>query len=180
VTTNDPQLAERVRSLRGHGASPKYHHKWIGGNFRLDEIQAAVLWVKLPYLDRWTAARQQNAAVYRRLFAEVYPEGDGIVLPRDPEHGRHIYNQFVIRVGTEKRDSLISHLREKEISSEVYYPVPLHLQECFSELGYRSGDFPESERAAAETLALPIYPELTESMQRVVVQSISQFLRGNG
>ncbi len=186
VTTNDPELDERVRVLRGHGSQPKYYHKIIGGNFRLDAIQAAVLRVKFKYLDQWTAARQQNAKSYRRLFgaanlAVVTRDGawndteDGVIVPHEGDGIRHIYNQFVIRVSKKKRKPLISYLREKGIASEIYYPVPMHLQDCFMNLGYRAGDFPESERAAAETLALPIYPELTETMQSVIVGSIADF-----
>lgn len=182
VTTNNPVLADRVRLLRNHGFRPKYHNKVIGGNFRLDALQAAVLSVKLKYLDRWTDARRRNADTYRRLFvsaglsndhSSARPEGQRIVLPHDAGYGRHVYNQYVIR--TANRDALLAHLRQRQIGSEVYYPVPLHLQECFAGLGYTQGAFPNSERAAEETLALPIYPELTESMQSAVVSAISSF-----
>lgn len=186
VTTNDPDLAERVMMLRGHGSKPKYYHKYIGGNFRLDAIQAAVLRVKFRYLDSWTAARQHNAATYRRLFALTKLSVDDsiagvngavapVTLPHEAVGRRHIYNQFVIRVDSGKRDGLIAHLKAAQIGSEIYYPVPLHLQECFRDLGYQAGDFPESEAAAKQTLALPIYPEMTEAMQAAVVQSIADY-----
>jgi dTDP-4-amino-4,6-dideoxygalactose transaminase len=175
VTANDPDLADRVKLLRGHGARPKYYHKYVGGNFRLDALQAAVLRVKLKYLDEWTAARQRNAARYRQLFAETGLAEDGVshsrvILPTKQPDCRHIYNQFVIR--TEQRDALMAHLKARQIGTEVYYPVPMHLQECFADLEYGAGDFPESERAALETLAIPVYPELTIDMIEVVVESI--------
>ena len=175
IVTNDRRLAERVKLLRNHGAQPKYYHKLIGGNFRLDAIQAAVLRVKLNHLDEWTAARQHNATTYRRLFGEA-GLADALRLPVDAGYGRHIYNQFVIR--TEQRDSLMSHLKQQGIGSEVYYPLPMHLQECFTDLGYHTGDFPHSELASRQTLALPIYPELTEAMQRVVINSLVDFFGG--
>lgn len=170
VTVNDPQLADRVRLLRGHGARPKYYHRTVGGNFRLDALQAAVLRVKLKYLDEWTAARQQNAHRYRQLFAAADVT---VELPIDAGHGRHIYNQFVIR--SDRRDGLIDFLKKRRIGTEVYYPVPMHRQECFDDLGYRPGDFPESETAAQTTLALPIYPELTNEQLRAVVGAVEEF-----
>lgn len=172
VVTNDPGLADKVRLLRGHGARPKYYHKVVGGNFRLDALQAAVLRVKLKYLDEWTAARQRNAERYRRLFTEAGVEID---LPHDAGYGRHIYNQFVIR--SKRRDALMAHLKAQQIGTEIYYPVPMHLQECFAELGYRKGDFPASEQAALETLAIPVYPELSEGAQQAVVKNIRNYLR---
>ncbi|MEY3282271.1 MAG: DegT/DnrJ/EryC1/StrS family aminotransferase [Acidobacteriota bacterium] len=170
VTANDEALAERVRLLRGHGAFPKYYHKFVGGNFRLDALQAAVLRVKLKHLDSWSAGRQRNAAVYRELFAQA---GLGQVgLPVEAPHRRHIYNQFVIRVP--HRDELIAHLKKNNIGNEIYYPVPLHLQECFASLGHQRGDFPASERAANETIALPIYPELSDADKARIVEVISK------
>jgi dTDP-4-amino-4,6-dideoxygalactose transaminase len=183
VTTNDPTLADQVRLLRGHGARPKYYHKIVGGNFRLDALQAAVLRVKLKYLDGWSAARQRNAATYRRLFSAAglvredtsgLDRRAGVVLPHDAGYGRHIYNQFVIRVP--RRDELMAYFKERHIGCEIYYPVSLHLQECFADWGYGVGDFPCSEAAAAQTLALPIYPELTEEMLGTVVGAISAFM----
>ncbi len=169
IVTGDPDLARRARLLRNHGAEPKYYHKLVGGNFRLDALQAAILRVKLKYLDGWTAGRQRNADRYRRLFAAAGLTE--VLLPHDAGYGRHIYNQFVIR--TPRRAAVMAELKARRIGHEVYYPVPLHLQECFAGLGYRPGDLPESERAAAETLALPIYPELTEEMQAAVVAAVA-------
>jgi dTDP-4-amino-4,6-dideoxygalactose transaminase len=173
-TTSDPELAERMRVLRVHGGKPKYFHALIGGNFRIDELQAAVLRVKLKYLDDWTEGRQRNARFYDRAFAEQVP-APRLVTPRAPARGRHIYNQYVVRV--ERRDALREFLAERQIGTEIYYPVPLHLQECFGYLGYRRGELPQSERAAAETLALPIYPELTEPQLAAVVASVADFYR---
>jgi len=162
--TNSAELADRLVMLRNHGFRTRYHNEILGGNFRLDAIQAAVLRVKLKYLDRWTEGRQRNAALYRELirFAQLPVERPG---------GRHIYNQFVIR--SSKRDELIAHLKQNGIASEVYYPLPLHLQKCFSDLGYRKGSLPVSEQAAETTLALPIYPELTPEMIRHVASVIN-------
>ena len=179
VLTNDEVLADRLRVLRVHGSKPKYYHKIIGGNFRLDELQAAVLNVKLRYLDGWTRQRQENASRYAILFKNVdLVEMKKVGLPRAvylktdcPNY--HIYNQFIVRVQT--RDHLQRYLKEKGIGTEIYYPVPFHLQECFKSLGYGMGDFPESEGAAQETLALPIYPGLTLEQQEYIVESIAQF-----
>ena len=177
VTTNDAAVAERLEVLRVHGMKPKYYHPMIGGNFRFDAIQAAIIRVKLKYLDRWTAGRQSNAARYRRLFDEADLVGDDLVrLPEETRGNRHIYNQFVIRVP--RRDQLLAYLKEQKIGVEVYYPVPLHLQECFAYLGHRAGEFPHSEVAAKETLALPIYPELSDEQAEWVVESIGRFLKG--
>lgn len=174
LTCADAALAERLRLLRVHGAAPKYHHRLVGGNFRLDALQAAVLRVKLKYLDDWTEARRRNAARYRRLFEESGLLASGAVgLPEDLGYGRHIYHQYVLRV--QRRDELQAFLKARQIGTEVYYPVPLHLQECFRNLGYAHGDFPEAERAAAETLAIPIYPELSETQQEEVVARITEF-----
>jgi dTDP-4-amino-4,6-dideoxygalactose transaminase len=194
VTSNDPELADRVKLLRNHGYRPKYYNKVVGGNFRLDALQAAVLRVKLNYLDQWTEGRQKNAARYRELFSSLGLAAPGvvttngvasadhqhadrtnfpIVLPLESANGRHIYNQFVIR--STRRDDLMTHLKSRKIGAEIYYPVPMHLQECFQDLGYHAGDFPASELAAHETLALPIYPELTEYMMVAVVEAIADF-----
>ncbi|MDB6085668.1 MAG: Glutamine--scyllo-inositol transaminase, partial [Gammaproteobacteria bacterium] len=156
-TTRDADLAERMRVLRVHGGKPKYFHALIGGNFRIDELQAAVLRVKLKYLDGWTQARQRNAAFYDRAFAGA-AFGSRLVTPTAVAGQRHIFNQYVVRV--RQRDALKSFLAERSIGTEIYYPVPLDRQDCFAYLGYAPGAFPESERAARETLALPIYPEL--------------------
>ena len=172
TVTDDDAAAERLRLLRDHGAQPKYYHKIVGGNFRLDTIQAAVLLVKLPHLDAWSAGREARARCYRELFAQsgLVPAGS-VGLPEVvwPVAGlrTHIYNQFVVRV--RRRDALREFLSAHGIGTEIYYPVPFHLQECFADLGYREGDFPESERAARETLALPVYPELTPDQQEHVV-----------
>jgi len=165
VTTNNAELADRVRMLRNHGFKTKYHNELLGGNFRLDALQAAILRVKLRYLDRWTEGRQKNAAQYRQNLPP------GVSLPSELK-GRHVYNQFVIR--HPRRDALIEHLKAQQIGCEVYYPVPLHLQKCFAPLGHRAGDFPVSERAAKETLAIPIYPELTDEMIRRIACAIAQ------
>ncbi len=175
IVTQNEKLAERLRLLRAHGASPKYYHDLVGGNFRLDAIQAAVLRVKFKYLDQWTAARQQNAGTYRRLFKKCGLTEDQVRMPLDAGYGRHIYNQFVIAV--DDRDGLLNYLISRQIGCEVYYPVPLHLQACFQELGYREGDFPVSEAAARHSLALPVYPELSELQQSVVVESIKKFIQ---
>ncbi|KPJ78400.1 MAG: transcriptional regulator [Deltaproteobacteria bacterium SG8_13] len=171
VTTDSDSWWERLKIMRVHGSQPKYYHRFIGGNFRLDALQAAVVAVKLKYLDDWTAARQKNADTYRRLFAEA---GLASVQLPEEKQNRHIYNQFVIRAPGQ-RDELRQYLQKNGVGSEVYYPVPLHLQDCFSYLQYREGDFPVAEQAARQTLALPIYPELTEDQQTYVVEKIREF-----
>jgi dTDP-4-amino-4,6-dideoxygalactose transaminase len=169
---NDPALAERLDILRVHGGKPKYYHAFVGGNFRIDEIQAAVLNVKLPHLDSWTAGRQRNAKFYDAAFARA-DLGKAVETPRSAPGMRHIYNQYVIRV--RDRDLLRQHLMASGVGTEIYYPVPLHLQQCFAYLKHKEGDFPNSERAAHDTVALPIYPELTEEQLQYVVSCIADF-----
>lgn len=189
VTTNSEELAEKLRILRVHGGKPKYYHKIIGGNFRLDAIQAAVLNVKLPHLDSWTKKRQENADLYTKYFIEAglseetgrikYDEKNKVLLPK-PVYREynlkyyHIYNQYVIRAG--KRDELRKNLTENEIGTEVYYPVPFHMQECFSYLGYKAGQFPVSEWCAKDSIALPIYPEITNEQIEFTVRTIKNFI----
>jgi len=171
---NDAALAERMEVLRVHGGKPKYYHALIGGNFRIDELQAAVLNIKLPHLDGWTAARQRNAAFYEAALARAQL-GDAVRTPHARPGVRHIYNQYVVRA--RERDALRRHLQSAGVGTEIYYPVPLHLQQCFAYLGHKAGDYPHSEQAAAETLALPIYPELTETQLQYVVDSIAAYYR---
>lgn len=173
VTTNDDALAKRARLLRTHGMEPKYYHHLVGGNFRMDALQAAVLRVKAPHLARWTDARRRNAARYRDLFAKS-GIGDIVALPREPTDRLHIYNQFVIR--TADRDGLKAHLDAEGIGNEIYYPVPFHLQPCFADLGYRRGQFPHAERLAVESLAIPVFGELTVAQQEAVVSAIAAFV----
>jgi dTDP-4-amino-4,6-dideoxygalactose transaminase len=168
LVTHDADLAETLRVLRVHGSKPKYYHQLVGGNFRLDALQAAVLRVKLPYLSAWTEARRTNAERYRRLCAGLLEQ---VALPADVPG--HIYNQFVVRVPD--RDRLQTFLHAKGVGTEVYYPLPLHLQECFAGLGYHAGDFPHAEAAARDSLALPIYPELTVDQQRYVISQLQEF-----
>jgi dTDP-4-amino-4,6-dideoxygalactose transaminase len=172
VTTNDPEMVDRLRILRSHGSRKKYEYEMIGINSRLDEIQASILRVKLGHLGGWTSARQHNAETYRRLVTE-YGLGRWIILPAHPKDLVHVYNQFVIR--TRQRDELERFLTQVGIPTQVYYPSPLHLQPAFADLGYRRGDFPEAERASQEVLSLPIFAELTEDQQRVVISSIARF-----
>jgi dTDP-4-amino-4,6-dideoxygalactose transaminase len=169
LLTNDPKLAERLRVLRVHGSHPKYYHRLIGGNFRLDALQAAILRVKLPHLTAWTEGRRHNANRYRRLFKDAGLLGC-VTLPEDTPG--HIYHQFVVRLP--ERDRLQARLRDRGVETAIYYPLPLHLQACFQYLGYQCGDFPQAERAARESLALPIYPELTAEQQQYVVNQIRE------
>jgi dTDP-4-amino-4,6-dideoxygalactose transaminase len=172
VITNDDHLAETVRVLRVHGGKPQYHHSLIGGNFRLDALQAAILRVKLKHLAHWTEMRRNNARRYRALFEQM---GLSKSVSLSEDSPGHIYNQFVGRF--QDRDRLRSFLREKGVEAEIYYPLPLHLQECFKHLGYGTGDFPQAEAAARESLALPFYPEITEEQQRYVTEQIGEFYR---
>lgn len=174
VVTADATLAEMIRKIRVHGSGHTYYHDVVGGNFRIDAIQAAVLSVKLPHLDHWTEQRRERAARYCALLDEAGLTPDPIQPPREL-NGRHVYHQFVIR--TPRRDELVAFLKDRKIGAGVYYPLPLHLQACFASLGGKAGDFPAAERAAAEVLALPMYPELTDLQQRAVVDAISRFFR---
>ena len=173
VTTNDQALAARIRLLRTHGAEPKYYHREVGGNFRLDALQAAVLRVKLPYLPQWNARRRENAARYRQLFHRAGLLSR-LTLPAEPAGRTHIYHQFVIRVAN--RDAVRQHLASRDIGTDIYYPVPFHRQECFASLGHPLDAFPNGDAAAAEVLALPIYPDLTEAQQAHVVESLAEAL----
>lgn len=172
LTTNDDDLAARLRRLRNHGGFNEYQHEEVGINSRLDELQAAVLNVKFPHLDRWSNERASKAAVYdEELLDSTSFE---LVTPSCREEARHIYHQYVIRV-PQHRDALMEHLKQHGVGSKVYYPIPLHRQECFAYLGYKEGEFPESERAARETMALPVYPELTETQQAYVIETVKSF-----
>jgi len=170
IVTNDAQRADKLKVLRGHGAKPKYYHRMVGGNFRLDAIHAAVVSAKLPHLDSWTAGRQHNARRYDQLFRDAALPITLPVVNTD----RHIFNQYVIR--SSSRDQLQAFLQKKGVGSEVYYPVPMHLQDCFAYLGVKAGAFPESERAAKESLAIPVYPELNDAQAKYVVESIAEFV----
>lgn len=183
LVTDDADYANLAKQLRNHGMEPKYYHSRVGGNFRLDALQAAVLNVKLPHLNSWHEQRRDNAALYRKLFdetgltrsAEELESGlnGGVVVPIEKEGNYHIYNQFVIY--TEDRDALMEHMKQNQVGCEIYYPLALHEQECFRLLGYKKGDFPNAERAAEMSLALPIFPDLTEEMIARVVEVIDQF-----
>jgi dTDP-4-amino-4,6-dideoxygalactose transaminase len=184
VTTNNAAIAERARALRTHGMRRRYYHDEIGWNCRLDSIQAAVLSVKLAHVDAWTAARQQRAAIYDQMLTSAgiaisRDDSDrgtaGVVLPITAKGATHVFHQYVVRVGGGKRDALRDFLAARKIGTEIYYPLPLHLQQSLAHLGYKDGDFPFSERAATEVLALPIYPELTHAEQETVVAAVSAF-----
>jgi dTDP-4-amino-4,6-dideoxygalactose transaminase len=174
MTTTRDDLAAKLKLLRVHGMEPRYYHQVVGINSRLDSIQAAVLRVKLPHLDTWTTGRQDNAARYAELFAE-YDLDRHVTVPGDESRGRHVWNQFVVRISGGQRDALRTHLAKCGVGTEIYYPVPLHLQKCFAHLGWGVGDLPETEKAALETLALPIYPELQAIEQETVVGRIAEF-----
>jgi dTDP-4-amino-4,6-dideoxygalactose transaminase len=174
LTTNDGGLADRLRQLAAHGMQPRYYHKYVGINSRLDSIQAAVLNLKLSQLGRWTAARQENARRYGQLLGTAELDGQ-LVLPVEKPDRVHVWNQYTIRVPHGHRDGLRSRLTEMKIGTEVYYPVPLHLQECFQPLGYQPGSLPETELAATEVLSLPIFPELTVAEQELVVRRIAEY-----
>jgi dTDP-4-amino-4,6-dideoxygalactose transaminase len=174
LTSEDDELAARARLLRTHGMRPKYYHHLVGANFRMDALQAAVLRVKAPHLAGWTDGRRANAARYRSLFQAAGLDAL-VTLPNAPADRLHIFNQFVIR--TPDRDGLKRHLDEQGIGNEIYYPVPFHLQPCFADLGYRPGAFPHAERAAQESLAIPVYGELTLDQQEAVVSAIGQFVQ---
>lgn len=191
VTTREEERATRLKQMRMHGETSRYVHAFVGGNFRLDALQAAVLQAKLPHLEDWTEGRRRNADRYRELFREAglaieagelagFENGShsleghkGVVLPLEREYNRHIYHQFVLRA--DRRDELMAHLNEAGVGARIYYPIPLHLQECFADLGGAEGDLPVSEQAAREVLALPIYPEMTDEMLRYVVDKVKQF-----
>jgi dTDP-4-amino-4,6-dideoxygalactose transaminase len=176
VVTNDPEWAARMTCLRNHGMEPKYHHKYIGWNARLDALQAALLRVKLPHLDRWTQMRQAAAKRYDALIEEMHL-GTFVQRPTTRPQRRHVFNQYVVRVAKQQRDALVQHFRSEGIGCEIYYPIPLHLQECLRTLGHAEGDFPASEDAARNVLALPMFPEITEEQQSRVVHSIADFVR---
>jgi len=186
IVCDDQELAERIQVIRVHGGAPKYHHGVVGGNFRIDPVQAVVLDIKLSHLPEWHRARRRNAEVYQRLFARSGLVEAGLVVPPQavyrekaatsgPDCDFHIYNQFVVRA--QDRDGLLRYLHSQEVGAEIYYPIPLHRQECVADMGYGQLSFPEAEKAARETLALPIYPELTHDMLQYVVEKISEFYR---
>ncbi|MFO7445244.1 MAG: DegT/DnrJ/EryC1/StrS family aminotransferase [Ignavibacteriaceae bacterium] len=189
VVTDNDELYEKLHIMRVHGGKPKYYHKVIGGNFRLDALQAAVISVKLPHLDSWSAKRRKNAEIYTQLFIQAGLSGEEgktsfnpknkVLLPKAIYKDKagsvknyHIYNQYIIRV--ENRDDVRKYLTDNNISTEIYYPIPFHLQECFADLGYQKGDFPNSEFSADTSIALPIYPELTEEQLKYVVDKINE------
>ncbi len=176
VVTNDDALAERVRMLRVHGSKPKYYHHIVGTNSRLDALQAAILRVKLTHLDEWTRARQKIAAQYDQALSQL----EGLAVPYKAPDRTHIYHQYTVRVSDGRRDVLQKHLKEHGISTEIYYPLPLHLQPCFGHLGYKEGQLPESERASREALSLPIFPELTEKEQEYIIAAVRDFMANQG
>ncbi len=186
VTCNDAELADKCALIRNHGMRPKYHNRLVGGNFRMDAIQAAVLRVKLHYLEFWTESRRDHAEFYGQIFTQneitvsldEFGRKNGLVLPIEAGYGRHIYHLYMLR--TKHRNELASYLNNHGIGNEIYYPIPLHLQECFNDMGYKLGDYPQSERAAKETLAIPIYPELTEDMLLRIVGTIVEFFNLHG
>ncbi len=173
VVTNDDTLAKSLRMTRVHGAETEYHHSFVGGNFRLDALQAAVLDVKLQHLEKWIEMRRQNVARYNELLA-----GSGVTTPVELPHNRHTYHQYTIRIPNGRRDPVFEGLKAAGVSSKIYYPICLHQQECFKKFEYGRGDFPVSEKAATEVLSLPMYPELTEEMQRYVAEQIRRLVKG--
>jgi len=175
MTTNDDELAKKLLALRVHGAEERYYHKYVGLNSRLDGFQGAVLRVKLPHLNDWTAKRRSNAARYRQMFTDAGLT-EQLRVPVERRNTKHIYNQYVLRVPG-KRDELRAFMTENGIGTDIYYPVPLHLQDCFAYLGYRDGDFPVAERAARETIALPVFPELKLEQMEYIVETITEFFR---
>ncbi|MEX0611980.1 MAG: DegT/DnrJ/EryC1/StrS family aminotransferase [Pirellulales bacterium] len=179
ITTNDDDLAAKLRVLRDHGQQPRYYHHFVGLNSRLDALQAAVLNVKLPKLDAWAAARARHAARYAAEFADRGFE-DVIVAPPLAEDCRHVWNQYTVRVADGRRDALQKYLADRKIGSAIYYPVPLHLQKCFAALGYEPGSLPVTEQACREVLSLPVYPELTAAEQEAVIEAIAEFCQGQG
>jgi dTDP-4-amino-4,6-dideoxygalactose transaminase len=179
ITTNDGELAAKLRVLRDHGQQPRYYHHFVGLNSRLDTLQAAVLHVKLPKLDEWSAARERHAKRYAAAFAEQ-GIGDAIVAPTVAKDCRHVWNQYTVRVKNGRRDALQKHLADRKIGSAIYYPVPLHLQKCFGTLGYEPGSLRKTEQACREVLSLPVYPELTAAEQGAVIDAISEFCQAKG
>jgi dTDP-4-amino-4,6-dideoxygalactose transaminase len=181
VTTDDDAMAQTLRALRTHGETSRYHHRLVGGNFRLDALQAAVLHVKLPHLDGWAEGRRRNAREIEALYLEFgglpYEKG-GLMFPREAAGRYHVFNQFVVRVGKGRREAAKEALAARQVGHAVYYPVPLHLQECFASWGGRTGSCPEAERAAGETLAIPVYPELSDPQKRFLAYSLAEFSRG--
>jgi dTDP-4-amino-4,6-dideoxygalactose transaminase len=179
ITTNDAELAAKLRVLRDHGQQPRYYHHFVGINSRLDSLQAAVLSVKLPKLDDWAAARKRHALRYATEFAKL-GIADSIIAPTATKGCRHVWNQYTVRVKNGRRDALQKHLADQKIGSAIYYPVPLHLQKCFGSLGYEPGSLPTTEQACREVLSLPVYPELTAAEQGAVIGAVAEFCQGRG